>query len=452
MKKMYLKADYHKDKTSDLYLKYNESFQIIMQPIKFLRWKSDSKLGDNIYLFLLQDTLHELLYYFVNGSYLRKEALLFFPAVDYCSSEIYSCIFDDLSFLLTKLNSRYRSGFVNFANALQSLPNCKRIAPRLIAEIISTLYSEIEEVFEKSSVPTNEISVSIYKKMDEKEYLSRDTEYLTPVIELRKYVDKWLKNYLIDFYIHGSMCTLDYAKGWSDLDTCMIVKREVMTDKNRLLKLRYYAYQATKFFYMIDPMQHHGHFILTEQDMHCYPQAYFPFVLLEHSTSFFRPDNKLTFWERDSTIENLNFFWKWCYEFRERYLKDEKPNSLYELKGFFHHITMLPAAFIQAGNQFVYKKYSFEKAKKEFINQEGWNIIDKITDIRKNWRYGKLTNGKFERLFAGYPNPVILSIMHKKLKNKIPDRIKKTLGNDYLYEIFRLSESMLEERGDRFAI
>ena len=45
-------------------------------------------------------------------------------------------------------------------------------------------------------------------------------------------------NYFDQFIIQGSIASYDFVKNWSDFDTLVIIKDNVLLDENKLLKLR----------------------------------------------------------------------------------------------------------------------------------------------------------------------------------------------------------------------
>ena len=62
----------------------------------------------------------------------------------------------------------------------------------------------------------------------------------------------------------GSMSTLDYSMGWSDLDTLVIVKRDFKIS-DKLINLRKHIMTILPELYAIDPLQHHQFIITTEK-------------------------------------------------------------------------------------------------------------------------------------------------------------------------------------------
>ena len=94
-------------------------------------------------------------------------------------------------------------------------------------------------------------------------------------------------------YLHGSLSTMDYVKGVSDFDTFGILRKEVVCSSESLLKIRKDIQKIWSFLYKIDPLQHHGINLISEQDMNFYPQHFFPLNLLNFSTTLWTLNNDI---------------------------------------------------------------------------------------------------------------------------------------------------------------
>ncbi|GAG65040.1 unnamed protein product, partial [marine sediment metagenome] len=229
-----------------------------------------------------QDKLHTLLYQFINGEGLSRRSILLFPISDRLIYS-YHNLLEDLLSLTKNLNK-----FADFQKS-EAILNINRdnISPNSIAKIIAILYVDFENNIKILKPPTERKTIKNVKLLNSEEYLSRDPKFLRPIVDLKQFIDKHMRDSLINYFVHGSMATLDYVKQWSDVDTLLIIKKETTVNPKELLKLRRYAYESTKYFYQIDPLQHHGHFVLTEIDLLYYPQPYFPLLLFDNRSHIF---------------------------------------------------------------------------------------------------------------------------------------------------------------------
>ena len=114
---------------------------------------------------------------------------------------------------------------------------------------------------------------------------SGDEKFLGPVYALREYVARsFSRSEILGFFMHGSVSTHDYVPGYSDLDTLVVVRRAVLRDPVWLADFKRRLARSTRYLFFLDPLQHHGHFVLTEYNLEAYDEALFPLVLFGHST------------------------------------------------------------------------------------------------------------------------------------------------------------------------
>jgi len=320
----------------------------------------------------LQKELHEAVYSYVNGGF-SKAGYILYPFVKGLSKDIFKKISD------VKAAAEFldESG-CDFSNSL-SLYRNTRLNGKSAPVFISQLYRDFSGI-EKSGVKNKKVR---FKKIDIKDYNKKDFEYLKPVIELKDFANDSLRDFVVDMHIHGSIATRDYVKGWSDLDTLIIIKKGVINDAELLAELRKILYKSKKYFYLVDPLQHHGHMAVTEYDMGYYCQAFFPLVLFDYSKSVFG-SKYLNFGVRDDKAERMGRFHAFSGYFKSLYSGRIKSMGCYELKFLLHMISLFPTMYLQAKGMHVYKKFSFGIAKRDFSKSE-WNPIEAATGIRSRW-------------------------------------------------------------------
>ena len=346
---------------------YADKGPFILEGIK------NGSISKDIAINFLQEELHEILYSYVNGGF-SKKGFIFYPLIK------------DLSEANTKKiwNLKTVAGFLHqnscdFTNSLE-LYGKKKPDRNNAQFFVSSLYRDFSKI-KKTWVKSRKIKC---QKFDFSQYSKSDMEYLQPVAELKKFAAEELKGLLVDFHIHGSIATKDYIKGWSDLDTFIIIKKEAIDNPESLVKLRNLLYNSKIYFYRIDPLQHHGHMATTEYDMDYYCQAFFPTVLFKYSKSIFG-NKSLNLRIRQCKAENISRFCFFVDYFKSLHLSGKYSMGSYELKNFLHAVTLFPTMYLQAKNIHVYKKFSFAKARKDF-NKNGWEPIDAVTAIRERWK------------------------------------------------------------------
>lgn len=334
---------------------------------------SRENIKDGAAINFLQDGLHDLIYSYINGGF-SKKGFVFYPLIKDLSNENREKIIN-LMMIAEFLNKR---GF-DFSDTL-GLFRKGRLSGKNAHLFISHLYRD----FSKTKKPKTEIKKIGCEKFGFDGYIEEDLEYLEPVRELNKFAESKLREYLVDMHIHGSIATRDYIKGWSDLDTLVIIRKNVLDKPEMLVKLRNLLYMSKKYFYKIDPLQHHGHLVITEHDLDYYCQTFFPTELFKYSKSVFGV-GLLNTKIRNSKIENINRLYRFVNYFRNVNSNKNFNMGSYDLKHFFHMVTLFPTMYLQAKGIHVYKKFSFNIAKKDFGKSE-WEVIDDVTSIRSGWK------------------------------------------------------------------
>lgn len=298
---------------------------------------------------------------------------------------------------------------------------------KMISKNISLGYKNMP--FNDSECVTETIAISA---IDEAEYIKKDKDYLYPVIELKRFSINNLKKYLSVFLIHGSIATLDYSKGWSDLDTYLVINKETLFDSERLLELREKLLEAYFYLLEIDPLQHHGFLVCTDLDLKQYPSYYLPTEVIKKSKSLFG-QSQITFEVLSNSIglkerfyRHIDFFKK-TYEsgilkhhpYNGEYLLDNfsnRDNAMYQMKNFLEFATLLPAYYLEARGRPCYKKHSFDLTR-PYIPDQNWELIEKASFIRLEWQRREA---------------------HPYKGNRIPDWLIEALGSNYFKRMYDL--------------
>lgn len=373
--------------------------------------KRKKEIKEGIIINFLQDELHGITYSFVNGGFSAK-GFIFYPLVKDLSGRNREKI-NDLKMIADFLDER---GY-DFSSTLELFKKNKvngKTAPLFISSLYRDFSNAKKQGTEAKKIKCSELNFNNYPK--------KDSGYLKPVLELKKFANEKLGEYLADLHIHGSIATRDYVKGWSDLDTLIIIRRSALENSKSLAKLRDSLYASKKYFYKIDPLQHHGHMAVTEHDLDYYCQTFFPLILFKYSKSVFG-EKSLNVKVRGSKTENTGRFRSFAYYFRNLYLNKTYSMGSYDLKFLFHAVSLFPTLYLQAKGIHVYKKFSFGIAQKDF-DDDLWGPIDAVTDIRKKWKSPSNmplieTASNINPLLAYQINSKYLDLFHKieKLNN-----------------------------------
>ena len=333
-----------------------------------------------------------------------------------------------------------------FQNSLRSLlnwflrPDSNNLIDKGYHNVVLIAH-QISSSFHLSHItPTNRLPVSrkkiILKDFNPSLYTSQDLEYFSPLIELYGFVNDEMRDLVSHFILHGSMATLDYSKGWSDVDTFVVIKSDVVSNVTSLLKLRDVSYDAHKFLYRVDPLQHHGLIFISEDDLNAYPSYYLPSAALKNSVSLLDGRNNLDIDYRDSKQEAIKGILSRVnlikdaqkegvfrhHSYNGEYLLENyknAPNAMYQMKYYLGMFSLFPAQILGVLDQECYKGDSFAAARHLFTST-AWEVVEKITRIREMWSQQE---------------------SHPYLSNKIPDWLQEELGPDY----FSIGDEFLEE-------
>lgn len=397
-----------------------KDFGSIIQPGKHI---TDGEFFDLPYIVgYLQGRIRAALFFYLNGSYwlegnFRKTDLIY-PFCWRLEPSVIN-IFLGLRLVLNKASLKFGI-FENFSYRLNRLNKLNKyyVSNNEISNIFSAFYREFEHIASKlDTLDTVEI---LEKKgngiLEENNYPLGDQQYLAPLFELQKFSERYFKNLLKGFYLHGSLSTMDYIPHWSDVDTFMIVSKETITSPEHLNELRKRTIQSHKYLYQIDPHQLHGHLLISEFDLDYYPQSYFPLILFDYSKSFFTENITIKFVLRNDESERLASFWNDAvYYFMVKAIQHKKGKSKLmlsnERKLFFHRLLTFPLFYLQAKGIHIYKKYSFNKAQPDFLDRD-WEIIREVTSVMKNWGYYYKSNRYLKTI--GNLNPKLYLLLINK--------------------------------------
>jgi hypothetical protein len=257
------------------------------------------------------------------------------------------------------------------------------------------------------------------------------------VTEIQKLLEKELSSDLAFALVHGSLGTTEEIP-YSDFDGLVILRNQVFSSNERLAKVAISLSRAHGLMLKLDPLQHHGWFVLCERDLKCWPAAYFPEEILRHSKSLLNGSAHMSIRFNKNDDEFATAF-KRVSESVKKQLREPIPENSYKLKGLLSEFMLLPALFIQAKNKKgIFKKYSFEEAKKYFPAGD-WAIMDHVSIIRKEWK---------NRSELTITEPVIMSyrVKQTQLKSALPEKVAlKELSMDYIQRMIKLVTLMQEK-------
>lgn len=261
------------------------------------------------------------------------------------------------------------------------------------------------------------------------------------VKEMIVFLQESLANDLVGAYVHGSLGTYEEI-AYSDFDALVILKKSVVRDWEKLSRITRWLAHAQSIMHDWDPLQHHGWFVLTEDDLTDYPQAYFPFELFSYAKSLL-PERGRTI---SCNIRRTGYdFWNpllaLANRVKKRSLGPHRPCNAYELKGFLSEFMLIPALYVQNRDQKgVYKKDSFPMAKADFRPNE-WAIMDDVSAIRREWG-DYFPNDSQKSHFTLNP---FLKRVRRQLAPRVPAQLARGLSNEFFVRIGDFCEAILNK-------
>jgi hypothetical protein len=260
------------------------------------------------------------------------------------------------------------------------------------ASFISAFYKDFPAV--KSAIPDEYsveskveelVDVSLMAKCEE------EKRFLAPLEEIKRLSREFLGQIFSQYFLFASLATGDYVKGWSDLDSLAIMKKDAVTNPGVLEEAARGVNKLRSLFYLIFPLQIHGIFILTEEDLQCYPAGFLPPLLLDYSRSFWDKNVTIEFKLRDDTLERLHLVLKETYnffvlkaEYHRRLFKSRFPSTR-DFVIYLHKMLTFPLYFLQGMKQYAYKRESFSLAR-NYIDSKDMEVIDVASKIRSEWQ------------------------------------------------------------------
>jgi hypothetical protein len=159
----------------------------------------------------------------------------------------------------------------------------------------------------------------------------------------------------IHIYLHGSMADHGYAE-LSDVDDLIVVDASAWSSDRNMDRVAASMSRAAVEFQCVDPLQHHGHFVVTEFDLMYYDQGILPPVVLNGAIRVLG-DHRLRFRvsaDRATIEGNAR---KTISAIRVRIGRAESQRSLdiYELKCLIGEIALMPAYILQSAGAMVTK-------------------------------------------------------------------------------------------------
>lgn len=208
----------------------------------------------------------------------------------------------------------------------------------------------------------------------------------------------------VQVFVHGSWADSSRT-AFSDLDDFVIVD-DNLTPTERI-ELQRRLNDIEFHFQRIDPLQHHGHWLINKNELKNYDNSFIPLFVLQNAVSVVGPNTLHGIVNPGKTMAGLvkNIIGT-CRNI-ERYQQRLERGCLniYELKCFVGSILLLPPLIFQVLGSELDKRSAILNADK-IISDKCLKLIEFATQCRNNWRL--ITESEEYRNFVkkldGYTN------------------------------------------------
>lgn len=188
----------------------------------------------------------------------------------------------------------------------------------------------------------------------------------------------------LSLYLHGSMADHSYT-AFSDVDDFVVVRSELWKDAELLIDTASLLTKLAREYQSIDPLQHHGHWVITEFDLMCYDQGYLPMDVLKGSVRVIG-DSQIRYCaslDYSRFIENAKIT---IQSIEKRLGSAEFKGGLnaFELKCLVGEISILPAYIFQAFGNILSKPEAIDRSN-EIFSDAAIKAIEWTSEIRKGF-------------------------------------------------------------------
>lgn len=206
------------------------------------------------------------------------------------------------------------------------------------------------------------------------------------IVEFRSLLENEFPADIHGVMVHGSFGSGDPV-AYSDFDGLIILKDEVFQDPVRLTELAVKLHRMRSRMQQIDPLQHHGWFVLAAADLLQYPASFLPVEVLKNASSIYG-NNPLHLQLARLQEDPLDRgFLRMAATLSAKIRNGRVPTNHYQAKAFMSEVMLLPTLYVQARDQRgIYKRDSFAAARVDFSPQV-WSIMDEFSLMRSKWNF-----------------------------------------------------------------
>jgi hypothetical protein len=252
-------------------------------------------------------------------------------------------------------------------------------------------------------------------------------------IQIAAYLDSNVKDSILGLYVHGSVGTYEEIS-YSDFDGLVIIKNTCIENADELYKLAVALKKTEMMMHEMDPLQHHGWFVLSEADLPDYPESYFPHVLFSDAKCISGSGSFPIHLRKEGYGNQFRkSFEQLSASILTKLTSKSFLENYYVFKNFLSQFMLLPAVYLQTQTgKSINKKSSFEILEREM--GQSYAVMHEISLIRQQWNYNPpdkyLAKLRDKNLFSNYNAAIKFSgILSRELSSKFDSTMIQRLSH-----------------------
>ena len=332
-----------------------------------------------------QGALRDVLTGYVNGEYVRRSARwthpLFYGLSVFSVRKGLRKIARASCALEANSNERGTSLFRHPLDA--AMVQCQDAPEEALVYTLTEGYKLLRSLIDAEQRPLRSEEIPVSREFSPAEYEARGACYFGPVMALARFIRGQMAPYLDMAILQGSVADMGLSKGYSDLDTFLVLNEATVTHPSRLRRFARLCYRSLGALYRFDPLQHHGHIVATSIDMGYCPEYWLPLPALSDSKLIHRSSD-LRAEVRGCLPEARAVFEQSVDGLQRRAGAERSLADPYAFKCLLSGLMLLPARYLQARGVFCTKKDSFALAR-SYLSGVDWAVLDEATTCRRNW-------------------------------------------------------------------
>lgn len=167
---------------------------------------------------------------------------------------------------------------------------------------------------------------------------------------------------------------------YSDLDLVVFLNQSVVESRKKRAKFKtILRKKIMPLIYSIDPLQHHGVFLLWPELCKCYLENILPIVVYSHAWAIKQINIRFTCSSKKIT-PRLPGLLRTIFS---EYKRVEISNNFYHIKRFLSHIMMVPCIYFMDRGTYIHKSKSFAPFIRKF--QAISQLMSDVSEIRRKW-------------------------------------------------------------------